>query len=93
MSSHGLDGIVIEHRPGSVRGTSSFLARRVPPRLYGAHGRSIGTDDRSWPDPEEDEARSLDVKATSDGTVRAFDVRTLAEDAGLPESEPCDALV
>lgn len=95
MSSGGLDGIVIEHRPGSGGGVSS-LARRVPLRLYETYGRSIGsveTDDRARVDPEEDETRFLDVEATSDGTVREFDVRTLAEDAGLPESEPCDALV
>lgn len=95
MSSDGLDRIVIEDRPGSVRGTLSSLARRVPPRLYGSHGGSIEsarTDERSRPDSE-DEARVLDVEATSDGTVREFDVRTLAEDAGLSEDEPCDALV
>lgn len=95
MSSDGLDRIVIEDRPESVRGTLSSLARRVPPRLYGSHGGSIEsarTDERSRPDSE-DEARVLDVEATSDGTVREFDVRTLAEDAGLSEDEPCDALV
>lgn len=94
---------MIEYRPESVRGTLSSLARRVPPRLYGAHDRptirSIGTDDPSRSGDRSDSVgtgpRLFDVEATGrrDGTTREFDVRTLAERTGVPENEPCDALV
>lgn len=88
---------MIEHRSGSVRRTVSDLARRVSPRRHRAHEEetfeSGGTNDRSRLDSEGEKAHRLDVEATNDGPVREFDVRTLAEDVGLPECEPCDAVV
>ena len=86
---------MIEHRPGTVRGTLSFLARRVPLRLYDAHDGSIEPIERSHRSRSDsgDEGGRLDVEATSHGAVREFDVRTLATDVGIPETEPCDDLI